>query len=49
MAETLARLLADRSLRRSLGEAARRTALERYDWSVIGERLARVYDALDEA
>ena len=49
MAETLARLLADRTLRRSLGEAARRTALERYDWSVIGERLAGVYDALDEA
>ncbi|MDP6410321.1 MAG: glycosyltransferase family 4 protein, partial [Planctomycetota bacterium] len=47
MADTLARLAADPALQRSLGDAARRTVLEHYDWRAIGARLARLYDDLE--
>lgn len=36
-------VLADRALRSAVGSAGRRTAMERYAWSVIGERVRALY------
>lgn len=41
-AERVIRVLGDPGLRRRMGAAARRRAIERYDWRVIGERMERL-------
>jgi glycosyltransferase involved in cell wall biosynthesis len=43
LAAAAARVLGERELHRELRERARRKALERYDWRVIGERLLACY------
>ena len=43
LAEALVCLLEDEPRRRSLGESARRLALERYSWATIAERLEQIY------
>jgi phosphatidyl-myo-inositol alpha-mannosyltransferase len=43
LAEGLVRLLEDEPLRRTLGEHARRVAVERYSWDTIAERLEQIY------
>ena len=40
LAATLRRLIEDETLARELGENARRAAVDVYDWSVVGDRLA---------
>ncbi|HEX2189568.1 MAG TPA: glycosyltransferase family 4 protein [Longimicrobiaceae bacterium] len=45
-AAAVRRVLDDASLRRRLGEAARRTAVEVYDWDVIGVEMVGEYAAL---
>jgi glycosyltransferase involved in cell wall biosynthesis len=45
-AAAVRRVLDDEALRARLGEAARRTAEEVYDWEVIGRAMAREYLAL---
>jgi len=42
-AKAVARVLTDEALRRRLGAAARRTAMERFSWDVIGARMRDVY------
>jgi len=44
LACALIRLLEDDLLRRYLGQQARRTATERFDWETIASRVAHVYD-----
>ncbi len=44
LAEALVALLEDEPRRRSLGERARRIAVERYSWGTIAERLEQIYD-----
>ena len=46
LADAVAGLLADEPLRRSLGEAARELALERYAWPDIARRLEAVYERI---
>jgi glycosyltransferase involved in cell wall biosynthesis len=46
LADRLARLLADGELRKRMGAAGRKIALERFDARSAGERLEGVYDAL---
>ncbi|GIX08223.1 MAG: hypothetical protein KatS3mg115_2626 [Candidatus Poribacteria bacterium] len=48
-ARAIVRLIREPSLRRSLGEAARKRALERYDWRPIAARLVAFYRTLGEA
>jgi phosphatidylinositol alpha-mannosyltransferase len=43
LADALVGLLEDESRRRSLGERARRLAVERYSWDRIAERLEQIY------
>jgi glycosyltransferase involved in cell wall biosynthesis len=45
-ADAVLRVLEDRGVRASLEAAARRTAVERYDWEVIGEAMLAEYEAL---
>lgn len=45
-ADAVLRVLQDGELRASLEAAARRTAVERYDWEVIGEAMLAEYEAL---
>lgn len=42
-ADAIERVLGDSALRRRLGEAARRTAVEQYDWKVIGKPMLDAY------
>lgn len=42
-ADAVARVLHDETLRRSLGAAARRTAVERFSWTTIGETVRALY------
>ena len=42
-AASIIRILRDRVLGRTLASAARRLALEKYDWNAIAERTASVY------
>jgi phosphatidylinositol alpha-mannosyltransferase len=44
LAEALVGLLEDEPRRRSLGESARRLAVERYSWDTIAERLQEIYE-----
>ena len=44
LADAVAGLLVDEQLRRALGEAARREALERYAWSDVARRLEEIYE-----
>jgi glycosyltransferase involved in cell wall biosynthesis len=46
LAEAVSRLLADAELRRRLGEAGRRKALDEYTWDAVFGRFARVIDPL---
>ena len=46
LAAAVSALSADEPRRRTLGEAARRLAIERYSWDDIGRRLATVYEGL---
>lgn len=45
-AAAVERLLDDPDLRRRLGQAARRAAVEQFDWDTAGRRLLRVYEDL---
>ena len=42
-AATVGRVLGDDSLRRALGASARRTAVERYSWDVLGAAMRELY------
>jgi phosphatidylinositol alpha-mannosyltransferase len=44
LADALVGLLEDEPRRRSLGESARRLAVERYSWGTIAERLQQIYE-----
>jgi phosphatidylinositol alpha-mannosyltransferase len=44
LADSLVRLLEDEPRRSSLGEGARRVALDRYSWDDIGRRLVEIYE-----
>ena len=44
LVETLAALLEDEPRRRSLGEGARRVAVDRYSWDDIARRLVAIYE-----
>jgi phosphatidylinositol alpha-mannosyltransferase len=44
LVDALVRLLEDEPRRASLGEGARRVALERYSWDDIGRRLVEIYE-----
>jgi phosphatidylinositol alpha-mannosyltransferase len=46
LALALVRLLEDEAARRRMGEAARARALDRYAWSVLAQRLLRIYEGL---
>jgi glycosyltransferase involved in cell wall biosynthesis len=48
LAEGVVTLLEDEPLRQRLGAGARAVAVERYAWSSIAERLARVYEVVIE-
>lgn len=49
LAEKMGRLFSDETLRRKMGERARRLAQERYSWAVIGGRIEALYrEVLDE-
>jgi phosphatidylinositol alpha-mannosyltransferase len=44
LADAVAGLLEDEPLRRALGEAARREAIERYGWADVARRLEEIYE-----
>jgi glycosyltransferase involved in cell wall biosynthesis len=44
LADALVGLLEDEPRRRSLGEHARRVAVERYSWDMIAVRLEQIYE-----
>ncbi|MBI2951818.1 glycosyltransferase family 4 protein [bacterium] len=46
LAGAILRLLDDEGLRRSMGEAARRRAVERYSWEAVADRLWRHYKTI---
>ena len=46
LTDRLTRLLSNEPLNRSMGEAARKTVLERFDSRVAGKALLETYDAL---
>jgi phosphatidylinositol alpha-mannosyltransferase len=46
LADAVSTLSADPERRRTLGEAARQVAIDRYSWDDIGRRLATVYEGL---
>mgnify|MGYP005841770449 CR=1 FL=1 len=46
LAAALNRLIQDQALRQRLGQAARQTALRRFDRQLMGQRLVQVYQAL---
>lgn len=45
-ARAVVRLLEDDSRRRRLGRMARQTAVEKYSWEIIGDKMIRVYRSL---
>jgi glycosyltransferase involved in cell wall biosynthesis len=47
-ADAVRDVLADAGLRRRLGEQARRTVVERYDWEVVGRPMLDAYRRLLE-
>ena len=49
IAKAINRLLDDRELRRKMGQNARRTALEYFDWKVVANQVARVYQEVIKA
>jgi len=46
LTEAVSALSADEPRRRTLGEAARKLAIDRYSWDDIGRRLATIYEGL---
>jgi glycosyltransferase involved in cell wall biosynthesis len=49
LAGAIGRLLSDAPLRRSMGDAARRRARERFTWSVLAGETAKVYEEVRSA
>ena len=48
-AEAVVQILGDVELRRQLEQHGRRTAVERYSWSIVGKRLRDAYDGIGAA
>jgi glycosyltransferase involved in cell wall biosynthesis len=48
LAESIITLAKDKKLRKSLGENGRKAAIEKYNWNVEGEKLARLYKKFEK-
>ena len=49
LADAMIRLLSDKNLRASMGQAGRRRAVERFSWQRVSENLLRAYGVMCEA